>query len=106
MLKSVASIFIIVIITALALIIPSAITMAAVTCKGTLTSITVQNIQVPSGYACTLKGTIVKGDIIVNNGAILKATGIRVIGSIRIMGTAFVEVDSNSVIQNGIISIE
>ncbi len=79
---------------------------AVVTCKGTLTSITVQNIQVPSGYVCILKGTIIKGDITVNNGATLKATGIRVIGGIRIVGTAFVEVDSNSIVQDGIISIE
>jgi hypothetical protein len=107
MLKSVANIFTVVITTALNLIIPSTIAVAAViTCKGTLTNITVQSIQVPSGYTCTLKGTIVKGNIVVNNGATLKAIGIKVIGSIQAVGAAFVEIDSNSIVQDGIVSIE
>jgi hypothetical protein len=107
MLKSIASILTVVITTTLTIILPTAISLAAaITCKGTLTNITVQNIQVPSGYTCILKGTIVKGNIVVNNGATLKTMGIKVLGSIQTIGTAFIEVDSNSIIRDGIVSIK
>ncbi|WP_374929205.1 polymer-forming cytoskeletal protein [Kytococcus sedentarius] len=54
------------------------------TCRGTLGAITVSdNLVVPAGATCTLKGTKVKGDIKVKRNASLIAGKIRVDGNIQ-----------------------
>jgi hypothetical protein len=53
------------------------------TCRGTLGARTVDNLRVPSGATCTLKGTRVKGTVKVERGATLYASAIHVIGNIQ-----------------------
>jgi hypothetical protein len=53
------------------------------TCRGTIGAKTVDNLRVPSGATCTLRGTKVKGTVKVQRGATLYASGIRVIGNIQ-----------------------
>jgi hypothetical protein len=53
------------------------------TCRGTLGTVTVDNLRVPDGATCTLNGTYVKGTVKVERGATLRATGIRVIGNVQ-----------------------
>ena len=52
-------------------------------CTGTIGATTLDNVKVPAGKTCTLKGTTVKGTITVNRNARLYATGTRVIGNIQ-----------------------
>jgi hypothetical protein len=53
------------------------------TCRGNLAATTVDNLRVPSGATCTLRGTKVKGTVKVERGAKLYAFAIRVVGSIQ-----------------------
>jgi hypothetical protein len=53
------------------------------TCRGTIGATTVDNLRVPSGAACTLTRTKVKGTVKVERGATLYASAIRVIGNIQ-----------------------
>jgi hypothetical protein len=52
-------------------------------CRGTLGVTTVDNLRVPSGATCTLKGTRVKGTLKVERGATLNASAVRVVGSVQ-----------------------
>lgn len=72
------------------------------TCRGTLGTITVDNLQVPSCATCTLNGTRVKGTVKVERGATLKAHGIRVVGNVQAENAARVNVLSSSVIGGSI----
>ena len=65
-------------------------------CRGSLGSITVDNLRVPEGATCTLTGTKVKGTIKVEDHARLYARGIRVIGNVQAEGAARVNVVSSS----------
>ena len=53
------------------------------TCRGALGATTVDNLRVPSGATCTLKGTRVKGTVKVERGATLYASAVRVVGNIQ-----------------------
>ena len=53
------------------------------TCRGTLGTITVDNLRVPQGAICELRGTYIKGTIKVERGAVLRAFGVRVIGNVQ-----------------------
>jgi hypothetical protein len=52
-------------------------------CRGTIGAKTLDNIKVPSGATCTLKGTKAKGTIKVNKGARLEAIQVRVVGNVQ-----------------------
>ncbi len=52
-------------------------------CRGTIGAVTVDNLRVPQGAACTLNGTTVKGTVKVGRGATLRAFGIRVVGNVQ-----------------------
>jgi hypothetical protein len=52
-------------------------------CSGTLGKVTVDNLRVPQGATCTLKGTYVKGTVKVEAGASLTAVKVTVIGNVQ-----------------------
>jgi hypothetical protein len=52
-------------------------------CRGTIGSKTLDNVKVPDGETCTLRGTKVKGTIKINNGARLEAIEVNVIGNVQ-----------------------
>jgi len=66
------------------------------TCRGTLGSVTVDNLRVPQGATCTLNGTRVTGTIKVERDATLKASAIRVIGNIHAENHRHVSVTGGS----------
>lgn len=53
------------------------------TCRGELGQTTVDNLRVPDGASCVLRGTVVKGTVKVETDARLKAIGVRVIGNVQ-----------------------
>jgi hypothetical protein len=61
---------------------PAAVTEER-TCRGTIGGATVDNLRVPQGATCVLKGTRIKGRIRVLQGATLRATSIRVVGNLQ-----------------------
>jgi len=63
-----------------------------VKCSGTIGQKTVDNVRVPPGRTCTLKGTRVQGTVKVERNASLKALGVRVVGNIQAEGAADVTV--------------
>jgi hypothetical protein len=73
-----------------------------IACQGTLGAITVDNVKVPQGKTCTLKGTTVKGGIVVNRNATLKAIGAKVNGNIQAEGAALVDVNSSATVGGSI----
>jgi hypothetical protein len=52
-------------------------------CRGTIGARTLDNVKVPEGATCTLRGTKVKGTIKVNNNARLEAIDVNVIGNVQ-----------------------
>jgi hypothetical protein len=52
-------------------------------CSGEIGAKTLDNVKVPQGESCTLKGTKVKGTIKVNSGARLEAVKVNVIGNVQ-----------------------
>jgi hypothetical protein len=52
-------------------------------CRGTIGAKTLDNVKVPQGESCTLKGTKVKGTIKINSGARLEAIKVNVIGNVQ-----------------------
>lgn len=52
-------------------------------CRGTIGARTLDNVKVPQGASCTLRGTKVKGTIKINKSARLEAIGVRVIGNVQ-----------------------
>ena len=52
-------------------------------CRGTIGARTLDNVKVPEGAACTLKGTKVKGTVKVNRDARLEAVDVNVIGNVQ-----------------------
>lgn len=52
-------------------------------CRGTIRSRTLDNVKVPAGANCTLKGTKVKGTIKVERNARLEAIRVRVVGNVQ-----------------------
>lgn len=53
------------------------------TCRGTIRDKTLDNVKVPQGAQCTLRGTKVKGTIKVNDDARLEAINVNVIGNVQ-----------------------
>jgi hypothetical protein len=82
------------------------------TCRGTLGAVTVDNLRVPQGGSCTLKGTRVEGTVKVENRATLRASNIAVKGNIQAEGAANVVVSNSTVggsvqiVQGGAASID
>jgi hypothetical protein len=62
------------------------------TCRGAIGARTVDNLRVPQGATCTLKGTRVKGTVKVERGATLRASKIRVVGNVQAEGASNVNV--------------
>ena len=62
------------------------------TCRGALGAATVDNLRVPQGAKCVLRGTRVKGTIKVERGATLHASRIRVVGNVQAEGARHVQV--------------
>jgi len=52
-------------------------------CRGTIGARTLDNVKVPQGASCTLRGTKVKGTIKVNKNARLEAIDVNVIGNVQ-----------------------
>ena len=52
-------------------------------CRGTIGAQIVDNLRVPDGATCTLKGTTVKGTIKVETNAVLRAFDVRVVGNVQ-----------------------
>lgn len=65
-------------------------------CNGTIGAVTVEDVKVPSGATCTLKGTRVKGNVTINRNGTLRATGIVVDGNVQSQGHRLVTVRENS----------
>jgi hypothetical protein len=55
-------------------------------CRGTIGAVTLDNLRVPQGAACTLEGTRLKGTIKVETRAVLRATAVHVTGNIQAEG--------------------
>ena len=53
------------------------------TCRGTIGAVTHDNIRVPQGATCTLRGTTAQGTVKVERGARLRAIDVRVIGNVQ-----------------------
>jgi hypothetical protein len=71
-------------------------------CKGTLGSITVDNLSVASGHTCKLNGTNVKGNLFVGANATLVAAEIKLSGNLQASRAAQVSVTFFSVIDGNI----
>ena len=52
-------------------------------CRGSLGSVSLDNLRVPQGAKCTLNGTRLNGTITVQRGAVLVANGARINGGIQ-----------------------
>ena len=75
------------------------------TCRGTLGKITVDgNVKVPTGKTCTLKGTKVKGNVIVGSRATLRAYSARIDGNLE--GYRYNHVTSTSSYVDGNIQLK
>ena len=71
-------------------------------CQGSLGRITVDNLKVLEGKICHLQGTTVKGNIVVNNGAILKASYIKVNGNIEAEGARAIHINYRTIVGGNI----
>lgn len=71
-------------------------------CNGTIGPISLDNIVVQDGSTCVLKGTRLKGNIVVLNRATLSANRVRVNGNIQSEGAAGVFVNPDSVVGGNI----
>ncbi|EKA62786.1 hypothetical protein ACFY2Y_14995 [Janibacter hoylei] len=67
------------------------------TCRGTIGKVTVDDVKVPKGATCTLKGTRVKGNITVGSKAVLKGHNMRVDGNIQSSGHRSVALGYNTI---------
>jgi hypothetical protein len=65
-------------------------------CTGTFGRVTLDNVVVPDGRTCVLKGTRVEGNIVVGTDAKLKAVAVRVKGNVQAEGARMVKVGSSS----------
>lgn len=82
------------------------------TCRGSVGAITVDNVRVPDGVTCTLRGTTVKGTITIESNATLRAQGVRVIGNVQAEDAARVAITASSrvggsvqVVQSGVAKV-
>jgi len=84
-------------VAALALAVPTAAHAEERTCRGTIGAVTVDNLRVPAGAACTLNGTRVQGTIKVESNARLTATSVNVIGNVQAENARSVKVTRSTV---------
>jgi len=73
-----------------------------ISCTGTLGAVTVDNVRVPAGRACTMNGTRVQGTIYVGTNSTLNARGVRVNGNVQAEGSTAVNVTANSTVGGSI----
>jgi hypothetical protein len=66
-------------------------------CRGVLGAVTVDDLRVPSGATCTLRGTQVEGTLQVESRATLTATSVRVDGNVQGEGSAMVTVTDSRI---------
>ena len=66
------------------------------TCRGTIGATTVDNLRVPDGATCTLRGTLVQGTVKVERAATLHAYHVRVIGNVQAENHRSVNVSDGS----------
>jgi hypothetical protein len=71
-------------------------------CRGTIGAVTLDNVVVPDGAACTLEGTRVEGNVFVETGATLQADRVAVDGNIQAVGHALVVVRPESTVGGSI----
>ncbi|CAM4026168.1 hypothetical protein [Janibacter anophelis] len=76
------------------------------TCRGTIGAVTVDNVTVPKGATCKLRGTRVKGNVKVNYDSYLSATYVSVDGNIQTQGhrwltVTFSDVEGNTQAEKG-----
>lgn len=67
-------------------------------CNGVIGAVTLDNVIVPDGASCTLRGTRLKGTLKVGTNATLVAQGVRVNGNIQAEGSAAVTLSGASLI--------
>jgi hypothetical protein len=88
------------------LLIPLALVSAALaptasaeerSCRGSLGTVTVDNLRVPQNATCTLTGTRIKGVLKVERNATLVARGIRVVGNVQAENAKNVVVISSTI---------
>lgn len=72
------------------------------TCQGSVGAVTLDNVRVPQGAACTLHGTRAEGTIYVEASATLRAYQVNVIGNVQAENAALVEVLSGSTVGGSI----
>jgi hypothetical protein len=77
------------------LAVPAVAAADEVDCVGAIGAVTVDNVRVPQGAACTLDGTFVQGTVKVERDATLDANAVTVIGNVQGEGAA------NVVVRNG-----
>ena len=77
---------------------PTAIAQPVI-CKGNLGNISVQDVHVPAGQFCLLKGTRVGGNVIVNTNATLLAFQAKVEGSIISRNAKCIDLGSSTQIR-------
>lgn len=63
--------------------VPQVVLAEETLCRGTIRARTVDNVKVPQGATCTLKGTKIKGTIKINARARLEAINVNVIGNVQ-----------------------
>jgi hypothetical protein len=64
-------------------VVPTSAAAEETTCRGTIGAKTHDNIRVPQGATCTLKGTVAQGTVKVERNAVLRANDVHVIGNIQ-----------------------
>ena len=67
-------------------------------CNGTIGAVTLDNVMVPDGASCTLRGTRLKGTLKVGTNATLIAQGVRINGNLQAEGSTAVTVSGASLI--------
>lgn len=56
------------------------------TCRGAIGGIVLDNVRVPNGVLCRMRGTVVKGNVKVERGGTLHTTAVRVWGNVQAEG--------------------
>lgn len=67
------------------------------TCRGTIGKVTVDNLRVPQGATCSLRGTGVKGTVKIGKGATVRIYGARIVGNVQSEGHRSVRLERSSV---------
>jgi len=71
-------------------------------CTKTIGTISVDTLVVPAGKTCTLNGTKIKGNVIVNTNATLSASAVQVGGNIQAEGAKNVYVNPGSIVEGNV----